>query len=163
MGLCTRNAGTDLALGVPVAVAAFATWLLGLLMLYLTWPSGLEEMRGNVDAIQQMLPPIHPVLLVTLQFIVAAYEELVFRGFLLTRLRRALGSWWAAAVLCSVIFTIPHALDQKLPAVVPLFLLGCLLCGLTIWRKSILPAVVGHALFNSANLLVIYFGDPQWR
>ena len=86
----------------------------------------------------------------------------MFRGFLLTRLRRALGSWWLAVPATSLAFAVPHMLDQKAMMAIPLFAVGVALSLFVIWRKSLLPAMIGHGLFNSCQILVLYFYYPDW-
>ena len=87
---------------------------------------------------------------------IGVYEELVFRGFLMTRLRRATGSWTAAVVLSTLVFTGLHALDQLPVALVAITILSLVFSVVTILRRSIIPAIVGHALFDLSQLLILH-------
>jgi len=152
----------DACLGLGAAGAAYAAFLGSTLLLMLVWPAGAKAMQANEQAITEMLPPL-PVALFALQIIVGFYEELVFRGFLLTRLRRVLKSWWLAIVVSSTLFAVPHVLDQEPVAAIPLFSVGVTFCIFTLWRKSVIPAMVGHAVFNTGQILAVYLLNPEWR
>ena len=162
VGLTRGWLAVDVPLGLVALAGGFAAFAVGTLALYVFWREGYLLLTENDSAIAEMLPRTHLVLLVGLQVIVGFYEELIFRGFLLTRLRRGLGSWILAVVLSSALFAAPHAYDQTPPAVVPIFFLGVVFCILTIWRKSLLPAMIGHALFNSSQLVVLFYYMPDW-
>lgn len=77
-------------------------------------------------------------------------EELLFRGILLSAFTRRprLGT-----LLTATLFSLTHA---SLLALLPMFLIGLLLAHLTLRHRSLLPAIVFHIAFNSANLLLIF-------
>ncbi|MCH7814182.1 MAG: CPBP family intramembrane metalloprotease [Planctomycetes bacterium] len=157
-----RVTALDLPLGLAATAAAFTAFFLSVGILALVWPAGFEDLQNNQQAITEMLPPLHPALLIGLQIVVGIYEELIFRGFLLTRLRRALGCWWLAAGISSALFALPHIIEQRPVAAIPLFGVGLAFCLFTIWRRSLLPAIIGHALFNSIMLMGIYLTNRDW-
>ena len=80
----------------------------------------------------------------------------------MTRLRRVLHSWWAAIAVTSLLFALPHMGDQKPVVAIPLFGVGVALSVFTIWRKSLLPAIIGHAVFNTCQIMVLYSFYPDW-
>ncbi|MCP4251039.1 MAG: CPBP family intramembrane metalloprotease [bacterium] len=157
-----RLTALDLPLGLAATAAAFAAFFLSVGILGLTWPAGFEDLQNNQQAITDMLPPLHPAILIGLQIVVGIYEEVIFRGFLLTRLRRMLGAWWPAVLISSALFALPHIIDQRTVAAIPLFGVGVAFCLFTIWRRSLLPAIIGHALFNSVQLMGIYLTNRDW-
>lgn len=77
-----------------------------------------------------------------------ACEELAFRGFILTGLRRRLGPWTAVALTAFLYALYPMNVFQF----VPLFLLGLVLGVLATRSGSVLPGLVFHLLF--AGLLL---------
>ncbi|MFQ5492016.1 MAG: lysostaphin resistance A-like protein [Phycisphaerae bacterium] len=162
IGVCGDRWAVDGLLGLVTWGVAIASWLLGIAAVWVFWRSGFEELQNNIQSIEAMLPRMHPVFIVALQFVVAVYEEVVFRGFLLTRLRKAVGSWWLAVPLSSALFAGPHIMNQVSAAVLPLFVLGCALSVMTIWRRSLIPAILGHALWNSGTLVYLYYTSPDW-
>jgi len=99
---------------------------------------------------------LRPAEFVPLTAMIGIYEELVFRGFLMTRLRRGTGSWAVAVALSTVIFTSLHAFDQTHSALVVVAILSLVFSLATIWRRSIIPAIIAHALFDLSQLLLLY-------
>lgn len=162
VALTSRRLGLELVLGWPVAGAAYAVFLVIALTLYVLVPGLRDELAANGLEITKMLPRMSPAALVGLQLAVGAYEELAFRGFLLTRLRRGLHSWTAATVVSSAVFALLHLSSQRPVAAIPIFGLGVVFCCFVIWRRSLVPAIIGHAIFNSGQLLYIYYTTPQW-
>lgn len=78
-------------------------------------------------------------------------EELYFRGFLFTVLRRWRGPW-VAAVIVGVLFGLAHTGSASPQYLVPLALLGFVLC-LVRWRTgSLYPCIALHSLNNSLAL-----------
>ena len=78
-------------------------------------------------------------------------EELFFRGFCFTALRRSLGTFPAAA-LTGIIFGAIHLGGTEIEFIVPLMVFGFLLCLLYVWTGSLLPCIVLHALNNALAL-----------
>ncbi len=78
-------------------------------------------------------------------------EELFFRGFCFTALRRALGML-PAAVLTGIIFGAIHLGGTDIEFIVPLMVFGFFLCLLYVWTDSLLPCIVLHALNNALAL-----------
>jgi membrane protease YdiL (CAAX protease family) len=78
-------------------------------------------------------------------------EELFFRGFCFTALRRALGMLPAAA-LTGIIFGAIHLGGTDVEFIVPLMVFGFFLCLLYVWTDSLLPCIVLHALNNALAL-----------
>jgi len=78
-------------------------------------------------------------------------EELFFRGFCFTALRRVLGTL-AAAALTGIIFGAIHLGGTDVEFIVPLMVFGFLLCLLYVWTASLLPCIVLHALNNALAL-----------
>ena len=70
------------------------------------------------------------------------------------------GSWVAAVVLSSALFAAPHAVMQAAAIIIPLFFIAVLWCVVTMWRRSLVPAVVAHFVLNLVNLLFIADSAP---
>ena len=73
----------------------------------------------------------------------------------MTRLRRTTGSWTLAVLISTAVFTGLHAIEQTLPALLLITILSLVFSVVTIWRKSIIPAVVAHALFDFSQFLLM--------
>jgi sodium transport system permease protein len=81
-------------------------------------------------------------------FLPAVVEELAFRGFILTGLRRRLRPW-SAIFLSSFLFALYH---MNVFQVLPAFILGLVLGLLAVWSNSVWPGVLFHMLYNGALL-----------
>jgi len=157
LGMTLRGFLLNIPIGVGAMVVAFWFTILTLNLLALAWPSIMEEMEENAEWITRAIPNLHPLGFAGLTLLIGFYEELVFRGFLMTRLRRVLGSWTWAVVVSTVVFTALHAMDQTWPALIAVSILSLVFSVVTIWRRSLVPAIVGHALFNLFQFLWLRF------
>jgi hypothetical protein len=79
-------------------------------------------------------------------------EELFFRGFLFQGFRQKYG-WINGGLLSSAIFGAAH-LD--LVALIPTFILGCLLAYMYHRSNSVWPGIILHILVNAMGLLAAY-------
>jgi sodium transport system permease protein len=78
----------------------------------------------------------------------AVLEELAFRGFILSGLRRRL-PLWSAILLSSFLFALYH---MNVFQVLPAFILGIVLGLLAAWSGSVLPGMLFHLLYNGVLL-----------
>lgn len=85
-------------------------------------------------------------------FLAPLVEEIFFRGFLFQGFRARYG-WVTALLLSSGIFGIAH-LDPV--ALVPTFILGCVLAYLYHRSNSIWPGVILHTMVNSLGLCMAF-------
>ena len=143
-------------LGVATAIVAYWAVALTMVMFLLAWPGVVEQMQENARLISNMVPHLHPLGFVVLSAMIGLYEELLFRGFLMTRLHRATGSWILAVLISTIVFTALHALDQVSMALVAVTILSILFSLVTIWRRSIVPAIIGHGLWNLVQFLQLH-------
>lgn len=157
VGLSRRGLALNCLIGVGATVVAYGLIIFSSIMLWLVWPDLLDQMEENAQRIQDMVPRLHPLGFVGMAAMVGLYEELVFRGFLMTRLRRATGNWIPAVLVSTTIFTALHALDQTQAALVSVTILSLVFSAVTIWRRSLIPAIVAHALFDLSQLLGLYY------
>jgi membrane protease YdiL (CAAX protease family) len=80
------------------------------------------------------------------------------------RLRRATGSWVLAVALSTVPFAMLHLLDQQAIAIGPIAILSIVFSVVTIMRRSIVPAIIGHTLFNLSQFLaLVYQAGNTWN
>jgi sodium transport system permease protein len=92
-------------------------------------------------------------LLLVMGLLPAICEELAFRGFILSGLRR-LGSKWRAIILSSIFFGLAHfALQQSVIAGI----FGLVLGFLAVQTGSLMPCIAFHAVHNSLNILSTKF------
>ncbi|HSG45873.1 MAG TPA: type II CAAX endopeptidase family protein [Anaerolineales bacterium] len=79
-------------------------------------------------------------------------EEIFFRGFLFQGFRQQYG-WLRAGLLSSAIFAIGH-LDPV--ALIPTFILGCLLAYMYHRSNSVWPGIILHFLVNAMGMCAAY-------
>jgi uncharacterized protein len=90
------------------------------------------------------------------------YEEIVFRGFIQTKIQdwftKYKYSFWLAGLLTSSLFGLYHW-QQGIFGIIPSFL-GGLLWTYLLWRYkgNLWYPIISHAVFDTAALTMIYFG-----
>jgi membrane protease YdiL (CAAX protease family) len=85
----------------------------------------------------------------------ALFEEICFRGFIISRLKIISGNYLVAAVAGSLAFSMGH-LYQGIMGVIITFIYGMLFSGLYIARKSVFPCIVAHFLQDFIVLFVVF-------
>lgn len=163
VGVCQETWWMTLLFSVVAAVGAYAALLGSIGIMYLIDPSAVVALQRNPERIASSIPKLHPAMLWAVSMFVGFYEELLFRGFVLTRLRRASGSASVAVIVSAALFALPHAGGQELIAIIPIFGLGLVWAVLTLWRRSVLPAMLGHGIFNSLQLTALYYFEQNWH
>jgi membrane protease YdiL (CAAX protease family) len=84
-------------------------------------------------------------------------EEIFFRGFLFQGFRERYG-WVKGMLLSSAIFAAAHL---QLVALIPTFILGCLLAYLYHRTNSVWPGIILHFLVNAFGLAGAYFATQD--
>lgn len=92
------------------------------------------------------------------------FEEILFRGFLLTRLRVILGGWTPAIILGMVLFAAPHIWEGRW-AVVLILPIAMVLSITFLARRSLAAPILAHFLFNFLQLAAMRTlqSRPEWQ
>lgn len=156
IGWTARNLLREGALGLPMAgvllmvSVAMAVWLL------LLWPELLSVVYKNRQAgLMETFPKMDVWQWIVLPIVVAAIEEPFFRGLLQQRLTVVFGHPLWGILAQAVLFGGPHLYEGP-TAALTIFYLGVILGALTWWRRSLVPAMVAHAVFNMVNFALIH-------
>ncbi len=157
VGLPRKKWAMDTLIGVVATPGVYGLIYVVILLLWIAYPTLIEQMNENVDRIKELVPKMPLVAFFGLSLVIGVYEELIFRGFLMTRLRRGTGSWTAAVLISSLMFTALHAIDQTPVALVVVAILSITFSVLTIWRRSIIPAIVTHMLFDFSQFVGLFY------
>ena len=145
-GLHKFNKSKVLPLILLGGVAAlFVSCVLSLLPL----PESLME--SYMESSQGLLSGSLPVMILSTVIVAPIVEEVVFRGLILSRLKKAMNVW-VAIVISSLLFALMHG--QPL-WIVYAFLLGMLLAIIAEHFNTIGASIILHMAFN----LVGVFGD----
>jgi CAAX protease family protein len=125
-----------------------------------------------VDRLQRALhraglasPPPHSLLVaehtiagfvtgIVLAFVIAATEEMVFRGYLMTRFAQVTGRWWFAGIASAAIFTLGHGYEGA-AAFVAIGVFAVFVTALALWRRSLTAAIVLHFVFDALAIVVV--------
>jgi len=160
VGLRSTNALLDIGLGWTTPPIVYGLGYMTIVLISLFQPGTFGQMQENAERLKEILPPLPFWGYSALAVLIGVYEELLFRGFLMPRLRRATGSWVLAVLLSTGLFTLLHAGDQTAPALIMVAVLSLAFSLLTIWRRSIIPAIIAHTLFDLAQFLLLRYVFP---
>lgn len=143
-------AGMGLQIGVALLFAPF---------LRLLFPEGPPE-QAVADLVASSRGPAEVVMVVLAVVILApVVEEMLYRGVLLSRLRRSMGPTPAVVVSASA-FASVHLLDPNAVAAVPgLFVVGLVLGWVTVRRGDLSLAVPIHAGVNLTAVVLLLYGQ----
>jgi membrane protease YdiL (CAAX protease family) len=144
-------------------VAAYAANLT-VSMSYLAWQGNIAAQAAERVQWMGFLADVPAAAILPLSAFVAVWEETVFRGFLLGRLRAALpaGSTRAArlrrdalaVLLCGLCFGAGHGYQGVL-GLLQTTTAGVVLGAVAVWRGSLWPAIGAHLAIDAFGLLVL--------
>lgn len=161
IGWRAHPAGANLAVGVIGTGVTIATRIILVTLIMLFFPTILDHLDQAQEGIEETLPPLNLTAMVALMIFVSIWEEVVFRGFLLTRLQAVFKRWWLTILTGSALFGLIHDYQGVL-AMVLVTIMGIILGVIFVWRKSLLPCIVLHALHNIIVLLALKAISPTW-
>lgn len=162
LGWRLNDIGTDLVLGVGGAIGMYLCLMMLALVLVLLRPDLLNSTPEAQKAIEASFPPASVASMVLIMGLVALWEEVVFRGFLLTRLYVIVRRWWLTVPIGAALFSVGHGYQGNLATAV-IGVVGVLLGMLFIWRRSLLPAVAFHMTFNLISVLLLKSQSQTWN
>lgn len=131
-------------------------------VIFFKHPDFMQNVAEDRVKIFKMFVPIHPALLAIFCLFVGFYEELFFRGFVLTRLRSVLGNlasrtvrgnWILPIIVSSAIFGLAHSYQGWL-AMLQIFSLSLVFSAMFAIRGSIISPMLAHAAFDFISLFV---------
>lgn len=160
VGLLPRHPMRDLRwAGAAIPTALFFSWTTGLVVTAISLYYGFTVEPVGHDALDQLLNDFSAatLLLIIVSAVIMAplLEELVFRGIMQTSLLHVFGqSRWAAMLYTATLFSITHAWVVPWQNLFSLFVLGLIFGYLYERTGSLLPAILTHAGFNAANIII---------
>lgn len=128
---------------------------------------GLAQQAADKAQWSSKLTDLPFLWVLPLAMFVGLWEEVVFRGFLLGRLRVALnagegaptGRTVLAVLFSAVLFGAGHGYQGVL-GLIQTTTLGCVFGALTVYRKSIWPAVIAHLTIDAFGLFALKVLKP---
>lgn len=152
----------DAAIGLFALAGIYALGMMLAMTLTIVYPELLGQPSEAQQAIEESFPRLSWTWLLPTTLIVALWEEVVFRGFLLTRLQAILRRWWLTVPLGTAIFALPHFYEGSLAMVMVAFI-GLVMSLLFVWRRSLVPAVMLHWAHNTIMFMMIGALSPSWQ
>jgi membrane protease YdiL (CAAX protease family) len=162
IGWTLREFWSNVGLGLAAFVGSYVAMTVLAIVVLVLFPGLLPERSQAQKGIEESLPPVRALYFLPLMLFVAVWEEFVFRGFLLSRLKVILNSWWVVIPVGAVIFGSAH-LYQGTMAVGLVMVMGIFLGLLLIWRKSLVPGIVFHLAHNLVMLQLLRTISTNWR
>ncbi len=154
IGWTRRDLGINVGLGVAAMIATYVARFAILVPLSLVFPQLLEEAETAQNAIEDTFPPMSFLWVVLMMTFVVIWEEVVFRGFLLTRLQTVFRRWWLTILAGSLLFGAIHGY-QGILATALITALALMMSLLFVWRRSLVPSMVVHWLNNVGVVLFL--------
>ncbi|MBI5536189.1 MAG: CPBP family intramembrane metalloprotease [Deltaproteobacteria bacterium] len=119
------------------------------------WHTPPEEVLDQISAFRMDTPIRHVLIPLVVIAVGPLIEELFFRGALQRGLRRVYPD--ATVVpLVAVLFAAAH---QDARAMLPLFIVGLMLCTLRSGSGSLLPPLIAHMCFNAVGIFEMLRGQ----
>jgi membrane protease YdiL (CAAX protease family) len=150
--------------GVPAGMALqVVIALVTLPLITLLFPDGAPEQ--SVSQIAGTSETLIEQLFVIVAVAVAApiIEEMIFRGMLLSVLRRSFGPT-LSVVASAAVFSLVHLVDQDAVAAIPgLFLLGLVLGWVALRRGDLSLSIALHSGINLLAAIALLWGDDLLR
>ena len=139
---------------------ALVTLVLCSLTQYVAKLFGIElPAQANIEMVSRMagFNLNFAFLVAQIVLILPAVEEIVFRLPLLATKKKHPSATKAIAVALSILFSAAHYISQPFPdtAFVALFFFGIAQSYIYVKTGSILCAMINHALFNLANIIIL--------
>lgn len=133
-----------LAVSVPLGVLSYATGF------------GREDAVQRSGFLSQLGEGVGFLDLAVFLVLAAAFEEVVFRGFLLTRLHALVGRWSVSVLLAAGIFGVAHT-AQGMLAILQTGALGLYFAAAFLRRSRAESVVIAHASFNLLIFLALFW------
>ncbi len=106
---------------------------------------------GGVRAKMMATPFFYRLLLVLRAAVV---EEILFRAYLMEKVRQLTGSWGLAFIISVVAFTLAHLSGWGVVQLIPVFGAAVVLGGLYIWRRDTAANILTHFITDGVGFLL---------
>lgn len=146
-----KLAETPASPALYVAAALLLLALTSLIEVLLYWVVEFDLVADTEIFREGLNSPVWWVTVLIAVVLAPLWEELTFRGFLLSAMARTRMGFWGAAIISNVMWTGLHA-SYSVPGLISVFTAGFILSWL-VWRtNAIMPAIVAHGAGNLAAL-----------
>ncbi|HPF40041.1 MAG TPA: CPBP family intramembrane metalloprotease [Phycisphaerae bacterium] len=162
LGLARFNRAT--LLGTMAALPGCYIAMLGAGVLYAICyivfaEAGAESIIADKQVLLDVLPDFSITTMLLFGVLTGIHEELLFRGLLLTRFNALTRNRAASVIACAVLFGMVHAYQGPM-GMLQTSAIGLVLGTITTMTRSLWPAILGHAMFNSLQLALLPLVKP---
>lgn len=144
----TRGRFVFFAIAITPLLYVAVTFVLGLLP---------EEWMADYAEASAALNQTGVLMVIATVVAVPIVEEVIFRGLVLSRLRRAMPGW-LAVVLTALAFGLCHG---QIVWMAYAFVLGLVFGFMNLRARSIWPSLVAHLIFNGIGQLAVYLPETE--
>ena len=141
----------EIKLGLLLTPVMVIVTIVSLSTIHVLWPS-LRNVPENPLA-NLLQSPIQTFIFIAVAISAGGIREELQRAFVLRRFEQHLGGGWLGLVVFSVAFGLGHYI-QGWDAVIVTAALGAIWGAIYLIRRSVMSAVVSHAGFNTAEILI---------
>jgi membrane protease YdiL (CAAX protease family) len=144
-------------------------WGLALVAINYTMVFPISEWVRHVAGLSGYAQGMERVMRFPISYRIAAFmgagvvEELLFRGYTITRLTMLTGNVWVAGALSLVGFAFLHASYWGWGFVIISLLGGTVATTFFIWKKDLLAMMVFHACTDAVGLVIAPMFSEWWR
>lgn len=147
--------GRDIGLALWALLSVFVLNLVLNTAAGLFWPGLLETHQEQLSGVASVLAGTLPLAAIgSAMAFVGFYEEVLARGFLLTRSHTLLGGIWKPVLFSSLLFGVGHMYQGGL-GVVQTALVGVVFARLALHWGTLWPVILAHAALNTLSLAVL--------
>lgn len=149
-----RQARGAPGLGYCLAAGGALVVLSGLVELVMYLALGFDPFTDSAYLAEGLRSPLWWGSVLVAVVLAPLWEEMTFRGFLMSALAQSRLGLAGAGLLSNTLWTLLHA-GYSLPALITVFLMGLMLTGL-VWRTgAVRPAIVAHAVANAVTVAFV--------
>ena len=150
----TRPPRTEIRLGLLLAPLMVIVALVSLGVIQSYWPWLRNVPENPLEALIQS--PLDAFVFTVVAVVAGGLREELQRAFVLRRFEQHLGGGWLGLVVFSVAFGLGHYI-QGWDAAIVTASLGAVWGTIYLMRRSVVSAMVSHAGFNVAEILIALF------
>jgi len=162
VGLSQTPAASAVGWGLLATLPCYAFGAIAQLVTFAVLRQNPQAMAEQKVKGLELLAHVPFSLMLPLALFAGVYEEILFRGLLLSRLTTLLhlprlgrrGAAVLAAFASSLLFSLGHAY-QGVPGMVQTFAVGAVLCAVALWRKNLWACIVAHAAIDTFGLFAL--------
>lgn len=143
--------------GIAIGFAITAYFVLGGLS-YAMGMARTNQLEDTKKLASMLAPHSWGALVVFLLLSATAgfVEELIFRGYLQGQIAAFSGNIFVGVVVSALVFGGGHGYEGTRRMLL-IFIFGLMFSALTLWRKNLRSAMMGHAFFDAAQGVLLFF------